>query len=87
MQFSVFRHLFVEAQLRKVINAADVASYHAGKEILLNELGVVFNGRPDGEGVATCGTIAGSRLRFSAAHVEWLLRFAARVGLGDEAGR
>src|SRR3954447_19882243 len=44
VQFSVFSHLFVEAQLRKVINAADLDSYRAGKEILLNELGVVFNG-------------------------------------------
>src|SRR6478735_1610737 len=42
VQFSVFSHLFVEAQLRKVINAPSLDSYHAGKEILLNELGVVF---------------------------------------------
>src|SRR5262245_46131614 len=43
VQFSVFSHLFVEAQLRKVINAADLDTYRTGKEILLNELGVVFN--------------------------------------------
>ncbi len=84
VQFSVFSHLFVEAQLRKVINAADLASYHAGKEILMNERGVVFNGRPDDEGVATGGTIDGSRFRFTAAHFEWLLRFAAPLGLGFE---
>jgi hypothetical protein len=42
VQFSVFSHLFIEAQLRKCINAADRQSYRAGKEILLNELGVVF---------------------------------------------
>src|SRR5256714_11865861 len=42
VQFSVFSHLFVEAQLRKVINAADLDTYRAGKEILRNELGVVF---------------------------------------------
>src|SRR5207302_8578007 len=41
-QFSVFSHQFVEAQLRKVLNAADLDSYRAGKEILMNELGVVF---------------------------------------------
>ena len=46
VQFSVFSHLFIEAQLRKVINAADLDTYRAGKEILLNELGVVF--RPGG---------------------------------------
>src|SRR5215471_18618617 len=42
VQFSVFSHLFVEAQLRKVINAADLDTYRAGKEILMNELGVIF---------------------------------------------
>ena len=43
VQFSVFSHLFVEAQLRKVINAADLDTYRAGKEILMNELGVIFS--------------------------------------------
>ena len=42
VQFSVFSHLFPEAQLRKVINAADIDTYRAGKEILMNELGVIF---------------------------------------------
>ena len=89
VQFSVFSHLFVEAQLRKVINAADVDTYRAGKEILMNELGVIFKpGRAlpaddtvDPELVATEGTVDGSRFRFSAAHFEWLLRFAAPLGL------
>src|SRR5687768_7376870 len=43
VQFSVFSHIFVEAQLRKVINAPTLDEYHAGKEILMNELGVVFH--------------------------------------------
>src|SRR5437016_3376250 len=84
VQFSVFSHLFVEAQLRKVINAADLESYRAGKEILMNELGVMFNGRKDEEGVATEGTVDGSRFRFSAAHFEWLVRFAAPLGIRFE---
>src|SRR5207247_7852287 len=42
VQFSVFSHLFVEAQLRKVINAPTLDQYRTGKEILMNELGVVF---------------------------------------------
>ncbi|HEY8201990.1 MAG TPA: hypothetical protein VII47_11625 [Actinomycetota bacterium] len=42
VQFSVFSHQFVVASLRKVINAADLETYRAGKEILMNELGVVF---------------------------------------------
>src|SRR6059058_6020845 len=41
-QFSVFSHFFVEAQLRKVINAPSIEAYRAGKEILMNELGVIF---------------------------------------------
>src|SRR5438045_967093 len=84
VQFSVFSHLFVEAQLRKVINAADLDTYRAGKEILMNELGVIFNGRVDDEGVATEGTVDGSKFRFSAAHFEWLVRFAAPLGLRFE---
>src|SRR5882724_11797408 len=84
VQFSVFSHLFVEAQLRKVINAADLDTYRAGKEILMNELGVMFNGRIDDEGVATEGTVDGARFRFSAAHFEWLVRFADPLGLRFE---
>src|SRR6266567_2817202 len=42
VQFSVFSHLFVEAQLRKVMNAPTLDLYRTGKEILMNELGVVF---------------------------------------------
>lgn len=82
VQFSVFSHLFVEAQLRKCINATSLETYRAGKEILLNELGVSFNGRVDEEGVATEGTVDGGRFRFGAAHFEWLLRFAEPLGLG-----
>jgi hypothetical protein len=81
VQFSVFSHQFVEAQLRKVINAADIETYRAGKEILMNELGVVFNGQADSEGIATDGTVDGSRYRHPAAHFEWLVRFARPLGL------
>ena len=72
VQFSVFSHLFLEAQLRKCINAATIQSYRASKEILLNELGVPF---------APNGSIEGSRFRFSAAHFEWLLEFGRHLGL------
>ena len=93
VQFSVFSHQFVEAQLRKVINAADLQTYRAGKEILMNELGVIFkpsgSSRPAGDGVdpelvSTEGSVDGSRFRFAAAHFEWLLRFAGPLGLGFE---
>jgi hypothetical protein len=97
VQFSVFSHLFVEAQLRKVMNAADLDSYRSGKEILMNELGVVFRPTKAGatlpEGVdpdivGTEGTVDGGRFRFTAAHFEWLLRFGAPIGLGfDDMGK
>jgi hypothetical protein len=97
VQFSVFSHLFVEAQLRKVMNAADIDSYRSGKEILMNELGVVFRPSKAGAGaaegvdpdiVSTEGTVDGGRFRFTAAHFEWLLRFGAPIGLGfDDMGK
>ena len=88
VQFSVFSHLFVEAQLRKVINAPDLTSYRAGKEILMNELGVPFRSsrredeEVDADLVSTEGSVEGARFRFPAAHFEWLLRFGEPLGLG-----
>jgi hypothetical protein len=92
VQFSVFSHLFVEAQLRKVINAPTLREYRAGKEILMNELGVVFQREDDSAGrtvtrsadgetadpalVGTDGTVEGSHYWHSAAHFEWLVRLA-----------
>ncbi len=73
VQFSVFSHLFLEAQLRKCINAPDRQSYRAGKEILLNELGVTFT---------PTGTVQGGVFRFSAGHFEWLAHFSESLGLG-----
>src|ERR1043165_2325979 len=97
VQFSVFSHQFVEAQLRKVLNAADLESYRSGKEILMNELGVVFRPTKTGAAVTdgvdpdivgTEGTVDGGRFRFTAAHFEWLLRFGAPIGLGfDDMGK
>jgi hypothetical protein len=98
VQFSVFSHLFVEAQLRKVINAPTLEQYRAGKEILMNELGVVFRKDQPGTGttqtaegeavnpelVGTEGTVDGSRYRHGAAHFEWLVRFAVALGLRFE---
>lgn len=93
VQFSVFSQGFVEAQLRKVVNAPTLAASRAGKEILMNELGVVFRPRrpgaapPDGvdpDLVGVEGTVEGSRFRFAAAHFEWLVRFAEPLGLRFE---
>ena len=41
-QFSVFSNLFLLAQLNKVINAPTLDEMREGKEILANEIGVVF---------------------------------------------
>ncbi len=73
VQFSVFSHLFIEAQLRKCINAPDLQSYRAGKEILMNELGVVFT---------PAGSVEGGTFRFTAGHFEWLANFAGLAGAG-----
>ncbi len=75
VQFSVFSHLFLEAQLRKCINATDLASYRAGKEILMNELGVTFS---------PGGSVENGRFTFRAGHFEWLAEFARTLGLGFE---
>lgn len=68
----MFSHLFIEAQLRKCINSPDLQSYRAGKEILMNELGVTF---------APSGSVEGGTFRFSAGHFEWLAHFAESLGL------
>jgi hypothetical protein len=41
-QFSVFSHFFLVAQLKKMINAGSLEGYRASKEILANEIGVIF---------------------------------------------
>ncbi len=93
VQFSVFSNLFLIAQLHKMINADTLEGMRASKEILANEIGVVF--RPPGERdtvqrsavaidpelVSTQGSIEGGTFRFQAAHFEWLLRMAEKLGL------
>lgn len=93
VQFSVFSNQFLVAQLQKTINADSLEGMRASKEILANEIGVVFNaGRrmaatldPDREGdpdlVSTQGTVEGGVFHFRAAHFEWLLRIAGKLGL------
>jgi hypothetical protein len=95
VQFSVFSNLFLIAQLQKCINAGSLEGMRASKEILANEIGVIFN-KPgaaakavsdtDREGdpaiVSTEGTVDGGTFRFAAAHFEWLLRMGEHLGLG-----
>jgi hypothetical protein len=96
VQFSVFSNQFLLAALNRVINADTLPAARESKEILMNELGVIYNPGerpgpgagpidPDREGdpalVATAGTVDGGTFRFRAAHFEWLLRFGAALGL------
>jgi hypothetical protein len=91
VQFSVFSNLFLIAQLCKMINADSLEGMRASKEILANEIGVVFkparapapgDGEVDPQLVSTEGTVEGGAFRFRAAHFEWLLQIASKLGLG-----
>lgn len=96
VQFSVFSNLFLIAQLQKTINADSLEGMRASKEILANEIGVIFrspkpalqasSGNLDHEGdpelVSTEGTVENGTFRFRAAHFEWLLRIAEKLDLG-----
>ena len=95
VQFSVFSNQFLVAQLHKMLNADTLEGMRASKEILANEIGVVFKssgrkeaadaGEPcDPELVSTEGSVDGGVFRFRAAHFEWLLRMAEKLGLGFE---
>ena len=44
-QFSVFSHLFLIAAMKKMINARSLETYRATKEILANEIGVIYRNR------------------------------------------
>lgn len=97
IQFSVFSNQFLVAQLKKMINANSLEAMRSAKEILANEIGVVFRSsniktkqklnaeeieqEGDPELVSTSGTIDGGVFRFTAAHFEWLLSFAKPLGL------
>jgi hypothetical protein len=97
VQFSVFSNQFLVAQLHKTLNADTLEGMRASKEILANEIGVVFHSpgkrktettdperQGDPELVSTEGTVDGGVFRFRAAHFEWLLRIAKKLGLGFE---
>lgn len=88
VQWSVFSNLFIEAQLKKVLNAPTLEATRISKEILMNELGVVFRSPRkdvvegvDPELVSTEGTVEGGNFHFAAAHFEWLFKMCQHVGL------
>ena len=100
VQFSVFSNQFLLAALNRVINADALQAARESKEILMNELGVIYNTGVNRSGasvpssdtdrdgdpalVSTEGTVDGGRFLFRAAHFEWLLRFAQPLGLTFE---
>lgn len=78
-----------------MINADSLDGMRASKEILANEIGVVFRSSKqrkldivdkdkegDPELVSTDGTVEGGTFRFRAAHFEWLAHMASKLGLG-----
>lgn len=78
VQFSVFSQLFLIAQLNKIINAPSLDEMREGKEILANEIGVIFNNgkkkdKNDDTVAEVSGTIEGGIFKHKAAHFEWLL--------------
>ena len=63
-QFSVFSHFFLVAQLKKMINAGNLESYRASKEILANEIGVIF--RKPGQAAPGAGPLTDAEKDLSA---------------------
>jgi len=95
VQFSVFSNQFLVAQLQKMINAHNIDEMRSSKEILANEIGVIFRDPnkaetefyEEGTGNIT-GSVEGGIFHFSAAHIEILVRLADHLGLTfDELGR
>jgi len=95
VQFSVFTNQFLVAQVQKMISAHNLEEMRATKEILANEIGVIFRdpskGREPisaGSGASFSGSVEGGIFHFSAAHFESLVRLADHIGLRfDELGR
>lgn len=86
VQFSVFSNLFLIAQLKKMLNADSLEAMRASKEILANEIGVIFNNGKKTEEtspdlVSETGSVDGGVFRFKAGHFEWLLRVGEALGL------
>lgn len=90
VQFSVFSNQFLVAQLQKMINADSLEAMRSSKEILANEIGVVFRREGasapaasdvDPEIVSPEGTVEGGVFHFRAGHFEWLMKVGAALGL------
>jgi hypothetical protein len=95
VQFSVFSNQFLIAQLHKMVNAHTIESMRSSKEILANEIGVLFNDRQSKEEQEKqkqlgdiSGSIEGGTFHFRSAHFELLARLGERLSLHfDDLGR
>ncbi|CAM3060497.1 hypothetical protein [Moritella viscosa] len=86
VQFSVFSNQFLVAQLEKMLNAETLEEMRASKEILANEIGVVYKNptrnratqlTPDERDFGDIeGSIDGGAFHFKAAHFELLNQLA-----------
>ena len=99
VQFSVFSNQFLVAQLEKMINAETIEEMRASKEILANEIGVVYKKSAkqtqskESQSVLSKderdfgdieGSIEGGTFHFKAAHFELLNRMAHELGISFE---
>jgi 4-hydroxyphenylpyruvate dioxygenase len=95
VQFSIFSNYFLVAQLKKMIHSRSIESMRLAKEILTNELGVVFRDpkktaeeKDEDSILGLTGTVEGGTFHFRAAHFEWLVDFAKPLDLEfDELSR
>jgi pyrroloquinoline quinone (PQQ) biosynthesis protein C len=85
IQYSLFSNDLNFALFQKMINAKSRKQMRQTKELLMNELGVIY--KPQGKAeynpddVENLGTVDGGRFRFSAGHYEWLADTGEAVGL------
>ena len=95
VQFSVFSNQFLVAQLYKMINADTQQGMRVSKEILANEIGVLFNTEQPNMAAETVtmseggdapttteGSVDGGIFHFRTAHFEWLMNIVHKLGLG-----
>ena len=90
IQFSVFSNLFLIAQLLKMINAGSLEGMRASKEILANEIGVIFHKQgvkaedveigAESETVTIKAHIPGEAEKEGAGAYRWLV---GELGYGD----
>jgi len=85
IQFSVFSNQFLIAQLNKMIHADSLEGMRASKEILANEIGVLFKSARNQSNLSNLGSTEGSvensTFHFDAGHFEWLYSIAKKLGL------